>query len=63
MKKTVWSMCGMCSVRCPIKVEVEDGEITWIEGNPHILKGALCAKGAAGVALVKDDERPQSSPL
>ncbi len=63
MKKTVWSMCGMCSVRCPIRVEVEDGEITWIEGNPHILKRALCAKGAAGVALVKDDERPQQPLL
>ena len=59
MKKTVWSMCGMCSVRCPIKVEVEDGRVTWIEGNPHILKGSLCAKGSAGVALHKDPERPQ----
>ncbi len=48
----------MCSVRCPIRVEVEDGEIKWIEGNPHLLGGALCAKGSAGPALVADDERP-----
>ncbi len=59
MRKTVWSMCSMCSVRCPIKVEVEDGKVRWIEGNPHILKGALCAKGSAGIALQKDHERPQ----
>ncbi len=59
MKKSVYSMCGMCTVRCPIRVETEDNEVTWIEGNPHLLKGALCAKGSAGPALVKDDERPQ----
>ncbi len=59
MKKTVWSMCGMCSVRCPIRAEVENGEITWIEGNPHILNCALCAKGSAGIALHRDTEKPQ----
>lgn len=59
MRKTVWSMCGMCSVRCPIRVEVENGEIKWIEGNPHLLGGALCAKGSAGPALVADNERPR----
>lgn len=59
MSKTVWSMCGMCSVRCPIRVEVEQNEIKWIEGNPHLLGGALCAKGSAGTALFKDSERPQ----
>ncbi len=59
MKKTVFSMCGMCTVRCPIRVEVEDNEVTWIEGNPHLLAGALCAKGSAGTALLKDTERPQ----
>lgn len=59
MKKSVWSMCGMCTVRCPIRVETEDDKVTWIEGNPHILGGALCAKGSAGIALLEDDERPQ----
>ncbi len=52
-------MCGMCTVRCPIRVEVEDNEVVWLEGNPYLLGGALCAKGSAGTALVKDDERPQ----
>ncbi len=59
-RKTVWSVCGMCTVRCPIRVEVEDNEVKWIEGNPHFLKGSLCARGAAGVALLNDCERPQT---
>ncbi len=59
MKKSVYSICGMCTVRCPIRVESQDNEVTWIEGNPHQLDGALCAKGSAGVALLNDEERPQ----
>jgi len=59
MNKSVWSMCGMCTVRCPIRVEVDGNQVTWIEGNPHLLNGALCAKGAAGMALVSDQERPR----
>ena len=59
-RKTVWSVCGMCTVRCPIRVEVEDNEVKWIEGNPYLLNRSLCARGAAGVALVKDCERPQT---
>jgi thiosulfate reductase/polysulfide reductase chain A len=51
----------MCTVRCPIRVEVEDDEVKWIEGNPHVpaIEGALCAKGSAGLALLNDTERPQ----
>ncbi len=59
MKKSVYSICGMCTVRCPIRVETEDNKVTWIEGNQHLLGGALCAKGSAGTALVADTERPQ----
>ncbi|WP_457573636.1 molybdopterin-containing oxidoreductase family protein [Desulfolithobacter sp.] len=58
MKKSVYSLCGMCAVRCPLRAEVEGDEVTWLEGNPHILGGALCAKGSAGVARYRDDERP-----
>ena len=60
-RRTVFSLCGMCAVRCPIQVEVEDGRVTWIQGNPND-KGmgtSLCAKGAAGIAFEYDDERPQ----
>lgn len=59
MKKSVYSICGMCTVRCPIRVESENNQVTWIEGNPHLLDGALCAKGSAGPALISDTERPQ----
>ncbi len=60
-KAHIYSVCGMCSVRCPIQVDVEDGECTFIQGSPHApgLKGALCARGGAGIALLNDDERPQ----
>lgn len=60
MRKSVYSICGMCTVRCPIRVESEGEKITWIEGNPHLLDSALCAKGSAGVALYNDSQRPQN---
>ncbi len=61
MKTSVFSNCGMCSVRCPIRVEVEDGRVTWIEGNPYIpgMERSLCARGSAGISLLYDFERPQ----
>jgi thiosulfate reductase/polysulfide reductase chain A len=61
MKESVFSICGMCTVRCPIKVDVEDGVVKWIEGNPNDpgMAGRLCAKGSAGLAMLYDYERPQ----
>lgn len=58
---SVYSMCGMCAVRCPIRVETEGGVVKWIEGNPHVpgIEGSLCAKGSAGLAFEYDTERPQ----
>jgi thiosulfate reductase / polysulfide reductase chain A len=60
-RKLVYSICGMCTVRCPIRVEVENGACVFLQGNPHAagIKGAVCARGAAGIALINDDERPQ----
>ncbi|MHB8987596.1 MAG: molybdopterin-dependent oxidoreductase [Desulfobulbia bacterium] len=62
MNKTVWSMCGMCAVRCPIKVDVVDGKVAWIEGNANDggMGQSLCAKGSAGIAFEYDHERPQA---
>ncbi|UIJ36824.1 molybdopterin-dependent oxidoreductase [Desulfobaculum bizertense] len=59
--KKVYSICGMCSVRCPIQVEVENDDVVFIQGNPHDsgMAGGLCPRGAAGVALLRDPERPQ----
>ena len=59
---SVFSVCGMCTVRCPIKVDVENGQVAFIQGNPHVpaMKGAVCPRGAAGTALLHDNERPQT---
>ena len=61
-RRTVYSMCGMCAVRCPIEVILEDGKIVWLQGNHHdkAIGASLCAKGSAGLALEFDDERPQT---
>jgi thiosulfate reductase / polysulfide reductase chain A len=59
-KKKIFSICGMCTVRCPIMAEVENGEITFLQGNPYgPTAGGICARGAAGKALILDRERPQ----
>ncbi len=62
MEKEVYSLCFMCSVRCPIRVLVKDDQVKWIEGNPHVagMEGSLCPRGAAGIALLNDHERLQS---
>jgi len=59
--ENVYSVCGMCTVRCPIQVETENDRIRFIQGNPHIkgIAGSLCGRGAAGKALIEDPERPQ----
>jgi thiosulfate reductase/polysulfide reductase chain A len=43
-------------------VHVENGQVTFIEGNPHVpaMNGAVCPRGAAGTALINDHERPQA---
>ena len=37
MAKEVFSICFMCTVRCPIRVLVENDDVKWIEGNPHVV--------------------------
>jgi len=61
-RRTVYSMCGMCAVRCPIEVTVENGKISWLQGNHNdkAMGTSLCAKGSAGLGLEFDDERPQT---
>ncbi|MBF0209303.1 MAG: molybdopterin-dependent oxidoreductase [Desulfamplus sp.] len=58
----VYSICGMCTVRCPIQVFTKNGQVDFIKGNPYVpsMKGAVCPRGAAGKALINDDERPQT---
>ncbi len=62
MTESVYSLCFMCSVRCPIRVEVENGQVKWVEGNPHVagMEGSLCPKGAAGISFQYDAQRVQA---
>ncbi len=55
----VLSACEMCTVRCPIVVRVRDGEVVRIEGNPKekATHGAICARGNAGISLLRDPDR------
>ena len=43
--------CYMCACRCGINVHLRDGEVRYIEGNPHhpLNQGVICAKGASGI--------------
>ena len=58
-EKVVTSVCEMCTVRCPILVRVRDGKVVRIEGNPKekSTKGAICARGNAGISLLEDPDR------
>lgn len=62
IKDSAYSICGMCTVRCPIQVSTNNGQVSFIQGNPHVpsMKGAVCPRGAAGKALLNDSERPQT---
>ena len=62
MENETYSLCFMCSIRCPIKVLAKDGQVRWIEGNPHVpgMEGSLCPRGAAGINMLYDGERLQS---
>lgn len=61
-RRTIFSMSGMCAVRCPMEVTVEDGRVKWLQGNGHdkVMGTSRCAKGAAGIAFEYDDQRPQT---
>ena len=43
--------CYMCACRCGIRVQLKDGRVTYIDGNPDhpVNKGVICGKGAAGI--------------
>ena len=48
--KLVTTSCGMCYIGCGIKVQVENGVVVNIEGDPDNPqnRGKMCAKGKAG---------------
>ena len=47
MKKIVRTVCQGCHPECGVLVQVEDGEVTQIEGDPKhpFSRGAICQKG------------------
>ncbi|MGM0662696.1 MAG: molybdopterin-dependent oxidoreductase [Thermodesulfobacteriota bacterium] len=61
MEQVVYSLCFMCSIRCPIKVFVEDGRVKWIQGNENVgaMGTSLCPRGSAGISLLYDKQRLQ----
>ena len=59
MEQSVFSLCFMCSGRCPIRAVAKGGQVQWIEGNPHVpgMEGSLCPRGAASINMLYDHER------
>jgi formate dehydrogenase major subunit len=57
--KEVISICGFCSVSCHLICHVKDGRVISAEGDPGypVSEGALCAKGAATLAMINSDHR------
>jgi len=53
------TVCGMCYVGCGIRVRVENGVVTSIEGDPNNPqnRGNMCAKGKAGLMNLYNPNR------
>ena len=60
-EKVYRSSCGMCHGGCGVLVYTRDGRITRLEGDRDspLSKGALCAKGLAGLQQVYNPARIQ----
>jgi anaerobic selenocysteine-containing dehydrogenase len=51
-KKIIKTTCKSCHGGCGVLVEVTDGVITHIEGNPDsTTRGTMCAKGLSSIQL------------
>src|SRR5262245_10352374 len=53
------STCGMCVAGCAITVRTREHKANKIEGNPlsPINRGALCARGQAGLQVLYNPDR------
>jgi len=60
-EKVYRSSCGMCHGGCGVLVYTREGRITRLEGDRDspLSKGALCAKGLAGLQQVYNPARIQ----
>ena len=59
MTDTVYRQCNLCEAHCGIRVDVEDGRVARISGDPDdvISKGYICPKAAALADLQSDPDR------
>ena len=59
MTDTVYRQCNLCEAHCGIRVDVEDGRVLRIAGDPDdvISKGYICPKAAALADLQSDPDR------
>jgi molybdopterin-containing oxidoreductase family molybdopterin binding subunit len=59
--KTKWipTACGMCYIGCGVRVQVQDGVVVNIEGDPASPqnRGKMCAKGKAGIMNLYNPNR------
>ena len=55
------STCTFCQIGCGILVHVDNGRVTWIEGDPDspFSEGTLCPKGLASVEYLYHPDRLQ----
>lgn len=58
-KRAIKSTCGICQVGCGILVNVENGRVTKIEGDPEspLNEGILCSKGLASLEYLYHPDR------
>ncbi len=57
-KKVVKTVCKSCHGGCGVLVTVENGVITYIEGDPEsVTRGTMCAKGLASVQQINHPDR------
>jgi len=58
-RRSVPTLCGQCSARCPAIGYSEQGRVVKIEGHPESVRtlGRFCARGQAGVNEANDPDR------
>ena len=58
MKRVVKTTCKACHGGCGVLVTVENGRITYIEGDPDsFTRGTMCAKGLASIQHIGHPDR------
>lgn len=59
MSATIYRQCNLCEAHCGIQVEVEDGRVARISGDPDdvLSRGYICPKAAALADLQSDPDR------